>query len=399
MNATQLKRDAFAVVDQLRARATETLLELHANPEVGGQEYRSAELLCSLLREAGFEVERGIAGLPTAFLAQVGRGRPAVALIVEYDALPELGHACGHDWSGVCSVLAAAALARVLRDAGIQGKVVAIGTPDEEGYEGKIPMITAGVFSQIDAAIMVHAFDDWYTSCESLALQELRFEFRGKPAHAAAAPWEGLNALDAVMIMFTGINCLRQHIQDGSRIHGIVTEGGYATNVIPERATAKVCVRARSSDYLDVLLERVTNCAKAGALATGCSVEIVTEGARYESLKSNPTLEELFRRNLSEVTGGVIQLTKVSSPIIGSTDMGNLSRVVPTIQPLAAVAPRGVKPHTPEFAAATIAPSGIEKLIVCAKALSGTVIDLFVDAHVRERVWADFSFDLSNDTQ
>ncbi|MGB9867410.1 MAG: M20 family metallopeptidase [Bacillota bacterium] len=390
MDTTQCKVKTFAAIDQLKSRAVQALSELHANPELGGQEHKSSEILCSWLEEAGYQVQRGLAGLPTAFCAQIGQGIPGVALIAEYDALPQLGHACGHDWSGVCSALAAVALAKTMPGASIEGRVLVVGTPDEEGYGGKIPMIAAGVFSHIDAAMMVHAFDEWCVKCESLALQELGFEFQGKPAHAAAAPWEGINALDAVMVTFAGINCLRQHIQDGSRIHGIVVEGGYATNVIPERAAARVCVRARSSQYMDTLLEKVVNCAKAGALATGCSLQVAQVGARYESLRSNPTLEGLFTKNLAQASNGKVSVDTGPGPVIGSTDIGNLSQVVPTIQPLAGVAPAGTKPHTPEFASATTTPSAIGALLVCAKALSATVIDLLADSGLRKRAWLDF---------
>lgn len=388
----------------LRPRLEEVLRVLHGRPEVGGRELESAELLCSLLEEAGYRVQRGVAGLPTAFRAEAGQGSPAVGLIVEYDALPGLGHACGHDWSGLVSVGAALALAAV----GLpRGRVVAVGTPDEEGTGGKIPMIGAGVFADLDAALMVHAFDGWHLQADSLALQEFDLLFLGKPAHAAAAPFEGVNALDAVMLTFAAVNCLRQHIRDGSRIHGIVTEGGQAVNVIPERAAARISVRATTTEYLDVLIEKVLNCARAGALATGCSLEIKETGPRYESMRTNRTLARMFADNLGAALRGPVagdlgveraelppwepEPAVQAPPVIGSTDMGNLSRVVPSIHPMAAVAPPGVKPHTPEFAAATVTSRGVAALLVCAWAVAATTLDLLSEPRLVESVRAEFA--------
>lgn len=392
MDAEFLKDEVFRRVDAKRDQLGSIVRYLHDNPEIGGEETKSATFLCGTLREAGFGVQQGIAGLPTAFIGTFcaeDEHEPKVAFVVEYDALPSLGHACGHNASAAASVGAALAVAEIMRENGLPGTCMAVGTPGEENLAGKIPMIGAGIFEGVSAAIMVHSYDRWMTNIRAMALDALEFSFKGKPAHGAAAPHEGINALDAVMLTFHGINCLRQHIIEGSRIHGIVTHGGDAPNIVPERAVAAFYVRAQISGYLEELTTRVKDCARGAALATGCELEINTFEPRLDDLRSNEVLLGLFINNLSRW----IDANKIieTPEALGSTDMGNLSHVVPGIHPLMPIAPEGIHLHTHEFTNATLTVEALDTVILAAAAMACTALDLILEKDKRDAVVIEFN--------
>jgi amidohydrolase len=305
--------------------------------------------------------------------------------MAEYDALPDLGHACGHNLSGVASITAAIALSKILSKNHFDGTILVMGTPGEELYSGKVSLIRAGAFQNVDVAMMVHMFDRNVSAPISLALDALDFHFRGKAAHAAGAPHEGVNALNGVIQTFVGIDALRQHIRDDARIHGIITHGGVAPNIVPEKASARFYVRARARQYLDEVTEKVKNCARGAALATGAQVEIKNFEASVDDLISNRSLVEAFERNWSYFTPDIQK-----AGAFGSTDVGNVSHVVPTIQPLVSITP-GIMPHTREFAEATAGEKGHRALAIGAKTLAMTALDLFTNPELLGRIKEDFS--------
>ncbi|HJX69152.1 MAG TPA: M20 family metallopeptidase, partial [Dehalococcoidia bacterium] len=328
--------------------------------------------LAGYLEDNGFHVERGIAGLPTAFRATYGQGSPRVALLAEYDALPKIGHGCGHNIIGVSAVGAGVASKHTIDQLG--GSVVVMGTPGEEGFGGKIDMVKAGAFKEIDVAMIVHPDTRNMSTEEALAASTLEVEFFGRPAHAAGQPHKGINALDALILAFTSINSLRQHIRGDARIHGIITDGGEAPNIVPAHSAAVFLVRALDDDYLAELRDRVLNCFTGASVATGARLEYRWRDRTYAPMKNNMTLAGLFKQNLESLGRKVEAFDPRFG--LGSTDMGNVSKVVPSIHPTIAIAPGDVLIHTPEFAAATVSDAGHNGLLDAAKAMAMTVADI-----------------------
>lgn len=371
----KIKEEVLNEIDRIQNRMIELSNQIHSNPELSLKEFKAAEWLTSELEKYGFKIQKGIASLETAFKAvyQVGeRKKPVICLMVEYDALPDLGHACGHHMSGVASVAAAIALSKVAKEYELDGSILALGTPGEELYGGKVSLIKAGIFNGIDVAMMVHAFDRNVLFGPLLALDALQLDFKGKPAHAAAAPHTGINALNAVILTFRNIDALRQHIRPDVRIHGIITEGGKAPNIVPEKASARFYVRSTERWYLDELTEKVKNCARGAALATGAELEISSFEPSMDDMINNPTLSETFKKNWERFTTDILDEVEP----IGSSDVGNVSHVVPTIQPLISIAPDGILPHTREFTEAGVSKKAYQALVVSAKTLAMTAIDL-----------------------
>jgi len=368
----RLKEDMRAAVDAIRPELLDLSLTIHDNPELGHQEFRASALLRAFLKSRGFEVESGVAGFPTAFRASYGSSGPAIAFVAEYDALPKIGHACGHNIIGVASAGAAAASRLVVDHFG--GRIAVIGTPAEELIGGKVPMIERGAFEGVDAAMMVHPGVRDTALSTALACVALEVEFFGKAAHAAARPEDGINALDAMLISYDAMNALRQHIRSRARFHGIITDGGEAANVVPAHTAGSFIVRADNMEYLEALKERVLNCFRAGALATGARMEHRWAEVCYKPLRSSQTLAELYTRNM-EALG-----RKVHPPNpergLGSTDMGNVSQIMPAIHPSVAIAPDNVLGHSPEFAEAAVSEGGHRGLLDGAKALAMTAADL-----------------------
>ncbi len=372
-------------VDARRDELIELSLRIHQNPELGLQEVKASRWLTSYLRRNTFKVEKGICGLETSFRGSYGSGKPAIALVAEYDALPKLGHACGHNIIAAAAVGAAVALRGAIDQMG--GSVVIIGTPAEELHGAKGIMVQRGAFDDIDAAMMVHPSVQDRAGTPALACINLEVEFFGKAAHAAAHPEEGINALEAMIQAFNGINSLRQHIRERARIHGIITQGGEAPNIVPAYTSASFLVRAEDEVYLEELREKVINCFKAAALATGARLEYKWSEGYYAPMRMNLALAELFARNMEALGRKVLP---PSDRPFGSTDMGNVSAVVPSIHPYVAIAPPEVLPHSPEFAWAAASETGHRGLIDGAKAMAMMVVDLICRAEEMERVREEF---------
>jgi amidohydrolase len=359
-------------VELQRQQLIQLSLNIHDNPELGFKEEKASAWLSSYLENSGFHVERGVAGLATAFRATYGHGSPRIALLGEYDALPKIGHGCGHNIIGVSAVGAAAASKSIIDQLG--GSIVAMGTPGEEGYGGKIDMVNGGAFKEIDVAMIVHPDTRNMPTEEALACSTLEVEFLGRPAHAAGQPHKGINALDAMIVAFTSINALRQHIRGDARIHGIITDGGEAPNIVPAHTAAVFLVRALDDDYLAELKDKVLNCFTGASVATGARLEYRWRDRTYAPMKSNMILAGLFKQNLESLGRQVEAFDPHFG--LGSTDMGNVSQVVPSIHATIAIAPREVLIHTPEFAAAAVSEAGQQGLMDAAKAMAMTVADI-----------------------
>jgi len=373
-----------------RAKALWALARaIHADPEPSFGERRASARLAGFLEAEGFRVERGVAGLPTAFRARrPGKGgkKPRVSYLAEYDALPGLGHACGHNIIGTASAAAAAALAEALGPE--HGAVTVFGTPAEEEGGGKVRMAEGGLFAGLDAAMMIHPSDETRAEVNFLALAEVRFRFAGRAAHASANPEQGVNALDAVLATFNAVAALRQHLPPGDRVHGIVTEGGLAPNIIPERAAAWFYLRSPTEGGLADLLPRVVRCARGAARATGARLRVARSPVSYAPMRANAALASLFRENLARL--GEREADPLPPLAMGSSDVGNVSQLAPTIHPQIRMVPRGVAAHTPAFAEAAGGRAGRRVLLLGAKALAMTGVDILLDKAARARVRAAF---------
>jgi len=379
LDMEKLKVSVIGEIDARRHQLSELSLKIHSNPELGFHEVKAAAWLTQYLEENGFSIERGICELPTAFRASYGQGKPAIAILAEYDALPGLGHACGHNLIAACAVGAAVASKLAIDQFG--GSILVIGTPAEEGGGGKAIMADKGAFNNVDMAMMVHPGVHNTATTQALANQSLEVEFFGKAAHAAARPEAGINALEAMLNSFAAINALRQHIKDKARIHGIITDGGEAANIVPAHSAGSFLVRAEDNTYLDELKEKVLNCFIGAATASGARLEYRWGKIRYAPMRNNLTLARLFRQNMQSLERRM-QLFN-SSRAFGSTDMGNVSQLVPSIHPHVAIAPVGVSLHSFQFAQAAASEAGIRGLVDAAKALAMTVVDLVANPEIK----------------
>ena len=390
MNSTTeiAARDAIsAAVGRLQPKLEALALDLHAHPEVAFEEHRSAAKLADALADAGFGVERGVGGLATAFVARhrFGPGGPRVALLAEYDALPGLGHACGHNL--IASASLGAALALHSLDDLATGELWVIGTPAEEGGGGKILLAEAGVFDGVDAALMFHPGRRTMVTRGALAAIRLTMRFYGRASHAASAPELGINALDACILTFNAINTLRQHVKDETRIHGIISHGGTAANIVPEYAEAKFSVRHRYLAEAEALKERVLAAARGAAAAVGARVEF-DEGPIYAERRINHPMARRFAAHLEALGERVQEPPAIGG--VGSSDFGNLSQLIPAIHPYIAIAPDGVSAHTPEFAEAAASTAGLRGMALAATALAATAADLITDSELLEAARANF---------
>lgn len=387
--AIHFKGAVVKAVDRLADELVATSRFLHQHPELAYEECEAARRLTAVLKEREFKVTEGAGGLPTAFLAKVGVDRPSatIAFLAEYDALPSLGHACGHNLIAASAIGAALALQPHLEE--LKGRVVVVGCPAEEKGGGKIALAKGGVFAGIDAALLVHPSNRTELFKCALAMRALGVEFFGKSSHAAAAPHLGINALDAVLLSFTNLNALRQQLREDARIHGVITDGGRAPNIIPDYAAARFYIRALDLDYLGDLHRRVLACFEAAAQATGARVAVHEEGEEYHPMRFNRTLGRLFQANL-EALGERVEHTQEDQEL-GSTDVGNVSQMVPTIQPTIALTDRPeVVCHTAAFAEAAGGPAGDRALLLAAKTMAMTALDLFADPAARRAVREEF---------
>jgi amidohydrolase len=385
LDVGKVKASITRQINSDRHRLSELTRNIHDNPEPGFQEVKAATWLTQFLEENGFSVKRGICRLPTAFQASYGKGKPVIAFIAEYDALPGVGHACGHNISGTISVGAAVA-AKLAADQ-LPGRVMVIGTPAEELYAGKAIMVKRGAFSDLDAAMMVHSGTGNTATTGALACQNLYIEFFGQAAHAAARPEMGINALEAMIQSFNAINSLRQHIRSSARIHGIITDGGQASNVVPDHSAGEFIVRAVENDYLEEIKHKVLDCFKGAATATGAKLKYKWDAVRYAPMRNNMVLARLFTDNMQSLGRSVDTVDRDS---FGSTDMGNVSQIVPAIHANIAVAPRGTLLHSPEFAAAVTSEAAIDGLCDAAKTLAMTAVDLLVSPEILAEVKEEF---------
>ena len=370
--------------------ASASLIELshfvHAHPELGYEEFASSEAVAQAAERAGFTVERGIASLPTAFRATKGSGELHVAFCAEYDALPDVGHACGHNIIAASSLGAAIGLASVADELGLT--VTLLGTPSEEGGGGKIDLINAGCFEGVHAAMMVHPWPNDRLEATCLAVDHFDVTYRGKEAHASAAPWEGVNALDALTIAQVAVALLRQQLRPGDQIHGIVAEGGSAANIIPSLVVGRYMARSTSSERLSELRARIDTCFEAGALATGARLEIEELGSAFSHMETDHDILAHYR-SAAETLGRTFTLDDqgAAQPTI-STDMANVSLVVPSIHPLLAIPTNGAVNHQPEFTAACVTKEADQAVLDGAIALAHTAIGVAQDPKLRARLVA-----------
>ncbi|WP_419925632.1 M20 family metallopeptidase [Candidatus Poriferisocius sp.] len=381
MTSDRAKQQMASVVDAHTARLVDVSHRIHEVPELCFEEHAAHDLLCSALEEAGLDVERSAFGLETAFVARAGSTGPEVAVICEYDALPEIGHACGHNViaaAGLGAGLAAASLAEDLR-----GRVRIVGTPAEEGGGGKCYLLERGAFDGVSAAMMIHPANHELTRMNAIAVEQIEAAYTGQSAHAAASPHKGRNALDGAVLGYMNVAALRQHIRPDERIHGIFTRSGDKPNIVPHDAAAEWYVRSPELDSLAELRARVVGCLEAGAAAAGVEIDCRRKAPIYADMIDNQVMLNFYIGNAA--SAGRIAREPQGAAVVGSTDMGNVSYAVPSIHPIIKVAPEHVAIHTPEFARHARSESGDQAVLDGAKMLAMTVADLWMDPDALER--------------
>ncbi|MDT7804891.1 MAG: hypothetical protein QOI78_8324 [Actinomycetota bacterium] len=382
----ELHERADQQVERLSERLWAVATALHEQPELAYEEHAAAARLTGELAEDGFEMETGIAGLPTAFRARAGSGRPCVALLLEYDALPGLGHACGHNLIAGAGLGAALAAKAVLSDS--PGSLLVVGTPAEERGGGKVALARAGVFDDVDAALMVHPGVHSWSWAPLTAQVELTLTFHGRAAHPTGDPEHGIDALAALIQAFGALSALRPRLPAGSHVQGIITDGGEATNIVPERAVGRFGLRALTTDALDRLVEDVATCARGTAQATGTKVDVERLGRGYAHFRDNPVLSERFTEHLAAC--GIHATPPEPGVYLGSSDIGDVSVRVPAIHPFVAITTADHSDHTPEFAAAAASPGGRAAMLASAAALARTAIDLRTHPALVTQAWDCF---------
>ena len=374
-------------VEELRGELVETSLDIHAHPELNYEERHAAEVLADSLERHGFQVERGVGGVETAFRATIIGGRgdgPTVALLAEYDALPDIGHGCGHNLIAISNLGAGLGAKAAMESLG--GRLMVLGTPAEEGGGGKIRMLEAGVFEGVDIALSSHPASNLTAiptdipldESWSLAMVGYRYAYHGKAAHAAAAPQEGINALNAVIHLFTGIDALRQHLRADVRIHGVITDGGKAANVVPDFAAANFMLRSKDQEYLHEVVEKINQVAEGAAQMTGARLEILPAHPMYENVRPSAVLARSVRSN-AQTVGMKLDEAVAGGGSGASTDFGNVSQVVPSFAMRFAVSETPIPGHSMAMTAAAKTDLAQESAIFTAKALALTACDLLAD--------------------
>lgn len=348
---------------------------IYHNPELGNEEYEAVEKLTSFLQEHDFEIETEFLGIKTAFRATYDSNKEGMTIgyLCEYDALPEIGHGCGHNMIGTMSAGAGVILSKVLDEVG--GKIIVYGTPAEETNGAKVIFAEQGVFDELDVAMMVHPSDKTIESGTSMALYPLQFTYTGKTAHAASCPQDGINALNSVIQLFNGIDALRQHVTPDVRIHGIITNGGVAANIVPDKAVAQFYFRASTKEILDDVLVKVKNIAQGSALMTGSKLDMTRYELPNDNLKTNKSLSEAFSKNLR--TLGIKDIYEAKDT--GSSDIGNVSHKTPTIHPYIGISNCNITGHSVNMADATITPLAHERLLIGTLALAYTGYDVLIN--------------------
>lgn len=383
------KDKVCSAIDEMKEKLFSVSKEIWENPELNFKEFKASKLLSDHLIEAGFDVEYGIASLETAIRAvhpEVKDG-PTVAILAEYDALPEMGHGCGHNLIATAALGASLALGKFKKH--LPGKLIFMGTPAEEGGGGKIYMIRHGLFEDVDAAMMFHpsAIRN-IVGRGGLAITEVKIEFKGRTAHASAEPEKGINALDGIIQTFNGISALRQHISSDARIHGIITHGGVKPNIVPDYAAAEFYIRALKDSYCQELVKKVENIAKGAALITGAELTFQIVGNPYRSRKVNFILGEAWAENLKSLGLPIHQMKPGAG--LGSSDIGNVSHEVPIIHPYIGISEKEINAHSTDFAKAAISDYGQNQMIFAAKALAMTAIDVLTNPELVSKMREEF---------
>src|SRR5262245_14850873 len=402
MTPTTTTLGTAAALDEAKDRVAQTVdrladdlerisLQIHANPELAFQEVKAAGWLTEFLERQGARVERGVGGLPTAFRATIpGTGAgPTIAIMAEYDALPNIGHACGHNVIATSGTGAGAALATALGSLPFAGKIVVIGTPAEEGGAGKVRLMEGGAFADVDAAMMIHGRPGTQVWRPSLGIVKVKCEFFGRAAHASSWPWRGANALNAMIQLFVGLDMLRQQTRPEARIHGVITKGGDQANIIPEHTASEFYLRAPTRDYCLELLRRFQEVAEGAALAAGCTAKVTPDPIVHDPLKPNVAMAALFRRNLERID--FPEDPDDGEAGYASTDCGNVSQAMPTIHPYIRICPDGVPGHSREMAEWSRSPLARTGMVAAAKALAMTALDLLAHPEELARAKAEFA--------
>ena len=386
--ASELKQVSSSVIDEHTEELRKLGDAIWSCPELNFKEHKAHELLTNFLERKGFAVERAYTGIETAFRATFGSGKPNICVICEYDALPEIGHACGHNLIAEAGVAAGLGLKAVLESNDApKGRLTVMGTPAEEGGGGKEYLIRNGAFKDVDVAMMVHPTPYSAIRPQWNDRTQLEITFTGKAAHAAAFPWEGVNALDAAVMAYTSISVLRQQMKPSWRVHGVITNGGAKPNIIPEKASMSYYVRAPNKSELAELRAKVEACFKAAAKATNCSVEIVEPTPTYYEVVNNPTLATRYGENWSALGAKVVDTIDTYA----STDMGNVSYVVPSIHPVYQIGSGSEVNHTREFTGVANTPGAHAETLIAAKAMAHTCIDVLTIDGLLEEIWKNFS--------
>jgi len=375
MNLDEAKSTICSYIDDISDELIAVSHAIHENPELGYEEHFAHEQLTKVLIDKGLDVHKSAYEIDTAFEATAGKTGPVVALLCEYDALPGIGHACGHNIiaaAGIGAGLAASTLAETFN-----GQLRILGTPAEEGGGGKVRMLNRGAFESVEAVLMIHPADADLPNISSLAVQQLKATYTGKAAHAAAAPEKGINALDGAVLGYMGVAALRQHIAPDERLHGIFTNGGQKANIVPETAESTWYARSSTMDRLEVLKIRLVETLNGGAKSAGCEIQIEWINEPYAEVLDNTPILDAYMKN-SESIGRVIK-APIGDGVVGSTDLGNVSHVVPSIHPMVKVAPEGTAIHTIDFEKWAKSEEADKGLLDSAKAMAMTVIDCWHD--------------------
>ncbi|MEO6398515.1 MAG: M20 family metallopeptidase [Tepidiformaceae bacterium] len=384
------KSVAEGAIDAASSDLRAISLSIHATPELNYQEHHAHALLTSYLEGQGFAVERGAYKLPTAFKATCGTGSPTIAVFCEYDALPGIGHACGHNLIAISGLATGIALNAALGEG--NGTVLVLGSPAEEGGGGKIQMMERGALSGVDAALMLHPSPGDAAWPSMIALEQVNVEYFGRNAHAGASPWAGVNALDALVMAYTSISAMRQQMRPTDRVHGVITRGGEKANIIPDHTSAQYLIRSKTLADLEDLRSKVMGCFEGAALATGCQLEVTPPGPAYADVFTNDVIAEAYCENMERFE--MRMPPKAATEGLGgaSTDMGNVSYVVPSIHPVFGIPVKdGAGNHTAGFTAAAATEEAHRATLRASKALAMTALELYAKPEMLKRAWAAFN--------
>lgn len=375
LDLAEVKKEVCEYIDSIAPDLVEISHAIHSKPELGYEEHFAHNCLTEALLQKGLEVEKGAYELETAFEAKAGSSGPVIALLCEYDALPGIGHACGHNIIAAAGIGAGLASSRHAET--LNGQLRILGTPAEEGGGGKVRMLNSGAFDSVDAALMIHPADADLPNISSLAVQQLRATYTGKAAHAAAAPEKGINALDGAVLGYVGVAALRQHISPDERLHGIFIDGGQKANIVPERAESVWYARSSTIDRLEVLKDRLVETLKGGANSAGCEVEIEWINEPYAEVLDNEPILSAYMKNSSSIGRNIYPAD--NNEVVGSTDLGNVSQIIPSIHPMVKAAPTGTAIHTVDFEKYCNQTEADVAVIDSAKSLAMTVLDCWAD--------------------